>query len=94
VRSLEKGLDMKATQVFTPGKLPDVTYVDDHLHGQSKLLNDALDAGATVVSLSGPSKSGKTTFVEKVLGIRGGWFMLQVQELRPWPNCGTECSTL
>lgn len=59
---------MRATEVFTPGKLPDVTYIDDHLKDQSKVLTDALDTGAVVISLAGPSKSGKTVFIEKNIG--------------------------
>lgn len=59
---------MRSTDVFTPNKLPDVTYVDDHLHQRSRILADALDTGAAVISLSGPSKSGKTVFIEKNIG--------------------------
>ncbi len=59
---------MRATEVFTPGKLPEVTYVDDHLKSRAQVLQDALEMGAAVVSLSGPSKSGKTVFIEKNLG--------------------------
>jgi hypothetical protein len=59
---------MKATEVFTPGKLPGVTYVDDHLKERTRILHDALDTGAAVISLSGPSKSGKTVFIEKNIG--------------------------
>lgn len=59
---------MKATEVFTPGKLPDVTYVDDHLKERARILHDALETGAAVISLSGPSKSGKTVFIEKNIG--------------------------
>lgn len=56
---------MRAPQVFTPGKLPEITYVDDHLKERARILHDALDTGAAVISLSGPSKSGKTVFIEK-----------------------------
>lgn len=59
---------MKAVEVFTPGKLPAVTYVDDHLKERSRTLIDALETGGVVISLSGPSKSGKTVFVEKNIG--------------------------
>ena len=59
---------MRSDDVFTPGKLPDVTYIGDHLIERSKHLQDALEAGAAVVSLSGPSKSGKTVFIEKTIG--------------------------
>jgi hypothetical protein len=59
---------MRATEVFTPGKLPEVTYIDDHLKERAKILGDALETGAAVISLSGPSKSGKTVFIEKTIG--------------------------
>lgn len=59
---------MKVTDVFTPTKLPEVTFIDDHLSGKTKYLKDSLLSGASVISLSGPSKSGKTVFIEKTLG--------------------------
>jgi len=59
---------MRATEVFTPKGEPGVTYVDDHLIEKGKRLHQDLSAGPCVVSLSGPSKSGKTVFIEKTLG--------------------------
>ena len=59
---------MRATDVFTPGKLPEITYIDDHLKDRARILLDALETGASVISLSGPSKSGKTVFIEKSIG--------------------------
>lgn len=59
---------MKASNVFTPGKSPDITFIDDQLKDKSTLLLDALEIEGAVVSLSGPSKSGKTVFIEKTLG--------------------------
>ena len=59
---------MRATDVFTPKGEPSVTYVDDHLVDKGKRLREDLSAGPCVVSLSGPSKSGKTVFIEKTLG--------------------------
>lgn len=59
---------MKATDVFTPGRLPTVTYIDEHLVQRRQQLLDTLDAGSMLVSISGPSKSGKTVFVEQTLG--------------------------
>ena len=59
---------MRATEVFTPGKLPEITYIDDHLKERATILRDALETGAAVISLSGPSKSGKTVFIEKTVG--------------------------
>jgi hypothetical protein len=46
---------MKAVEVFTPGKEPGITYIDDHLKERAGRLADALSSGATVISLSGPS---------------------------------------
>lgn len=59
---------MKTKDVFTPGRFPTHTYVDDHLQEKSQQLHDALDDGSMLVSISGPSKSGKTVFVEHLLG--------------------------
>lgn len=59
---------MKAKDVFTPGRFPTVTFVEDHLTEKKKLLEDTLDAGSMLISISGPSKSGKTVFVEQCLG--------------------------
>jgi hypothetical protein len=63
-----KGVDMRANEVFTPKGEPSVTYVDDHLVDKGRRLVQELSAGPCVVSLSGPSKSGKTVFIEKILG--------------------------
>lgn len=59
---------MKATEVFTPGKFPTWTYVKDHLEDKGQQLLDTLESGSMLISISGPSKSGKTVFVEQVLG--------------------------
>lgn len=59
---------MRASEVFTPNKQPSVTYVDDHLVDKTKHLRHSLETGAGVISLSGPSKSGKTVFIEKTIG--------------------------
>lgn len=59
---------MKVTDVFTPNKLPSVTFIGDHLKEKSKYLKESLLSGPCVISLSGPSKSGKTVFIEKTLG--------------------------
>lgn len=59
---------MKINEIFTPGKFPTWTFIDDHLIEKSQQLNDILDDGAMLISISGPSKSGKTVFVENILG--------------------------
>ena len=59
---------MKLTDVFTPGNFPVHTFVDDHLTEKQQQLKDALDSGSTLISISGPSKSGKTVFIERSIG--------------------------
>lgn len=59
---------MMAKDIFTPGRFPTVTYVDDHLTEKKRQFTDTLDAGAMLISISGPSKSGKTVFVEQCVG--------------------------
>lgn len=59
---------MKASEVFTPGRFPTHTFVNEHLASKRQQLLDTLEAGSMLVSISGPSKSGKTVFVEESLG--------------------------
>ncbi|QLM89170.1 ATP-binding protein [Escherichia fergusonii] len=59
---------MKATEVFIPGGYPNHTLVEDHLVSKQQQLIDTLEMGTMLISISGPSKSGKTVFVKKVLG--------------------------
>jgi hypothetical protein len=59
---------IKATEVFVPGAYPEHTYVERTAEGIEQQLRDALDTPGQIVSLSGPSKSGKTVLVERVVG--------------------------
>lgn len=59
---------MKRAEVFTPNALPSVTFVEEHLKDKKKLLLQNLEQGGAVIAISGPSKSGKTVFVETTLG--------------------------
>ena len=61
-------MPLKATEVFTPGAFPIHTYVERTGERLEQALRDALDTAGQVVSLAGPSKSGKTVLVEKVAG--------------------------
>ncbi len=61
-------MSLKATEVFVPGAYPLHTYVEREGEGLEVALTDALNTPGQVVSLSGPSKSGKTVLVEKVVG--------------------------
>ncbi|HET7212840.1 MAG TPA: hypothetical protein VFL79_04590 [Terriglobia bacterium] len=60
-------MGLKATDVFVPGAYPQHTYVE-RTQALEGTLRDALDTPGQVVSLSGPSKSGKTVLVERVVG--------------------------
>lgn len=59
---------LKRTDVFTPNNLPSVTFVGEHLAEKQRLVLENLEQGGAVIAISGPSKSGKTVFVETVLG--------------------------
>lgn len=59
---------LKAKDIFTPGGFPSHTFVDDHLTAKHQVLRDTIDTGTMLISISGPSKSGKTVFVEQSLG--------------------------
>jgi hypothetical protein len=58
----------KAQDIFTPGSFPSHTYVSRTGEGLEKALRDAIDTSGQIVSLIGPSKSGKTVLVEKTIG--------------------------
>ena len=58
---------VKMRQVFIPGGQPSITYVDrDHL-GIERSLVKAIKLPSTIVSLTGPTKSGKTVLCTSVL---------------------------
>lgn len=59
---------MKRSEVFTPTTQPTITYIGEHLTERKITLQRAIEMGGAVITLSGPSKSGKTVFVETVLG--------------------------
>lgn len=59
---------LKAVDVFTPGAFPKHTYVERDAAAMEQRLRDGLATPGQIVSISGPSKSGKTVLVEKVVG--------------------------
>lgn len=61
-------MPLKAIEVFVPGSFPQYTYVLRNEDRFESSLRDALDTPGQIVSLTGPSKSGKTVLVEKVVG--------------------------
>jgi hypothetical protein len=56
----------KAIAVFTPNDLPTFSYVERSQKFEHRL-REALSIPKMIVSLSGPSKSGKTVLVNKVI---------------------------
>ena len=62
---------MKASDIFTPGALPEYTYYDrEDLNLEFRLL-EAIETKGMISSVAGPSKSGKTVLCESVIGTRG-----------------------
>lgn len=59
---------LKATDIFTPSDYPKHTYVKRDAEKLERRLRDALETPGEVVSVSGPSKAGKTVLVERVVG--------------------------
>lgn len=59
---------LRAKDVFTPGAFPTHTFVHRVDLDIERQLRDALETPGQLVSMSGPSKSGKTVLVESVVG--------------------------
>lgn len=59
---------MRATEIFIPGSFPNETYIQRSDKDYETVLKDALSMDGMVVSISGPSKSGKTVLIERVVG--------------------------
>jgi nucleoside-triphosphatase THEP1 len=55
-------------QIFTPTGFPIHTYVDRDDAGVERSIQNAFETPGTVISISGPSKSGKTVLVKKIVG--------------------------
>jgi hypothetical protein len=66
--SCETNMKLFATDVFTPNDFPEYTYVTRTGPDLEKRLADAIATPKMVVSISGPSKSGKTVLIEKTVG--------------------------
>jgi hypothetical protein len=57
----------KVVAVFTPNDVPTFTYVERASRNLEQRLREAFSVPKMVISLSGPSKSGKTVLVNKVI---------------------------
>jgi hypothetical protein len=67
---LKKKATMKlfATDVFTPNQFPEYTYIERPKEDLERKLRQALETPNVIVSISGPSKSGKTVLAKKLVG--------------------------
>lgn len=57
-----------ATEIFTPNQFPEYTYIERPKEDLEGKLKRALGTPNVIVSLSGPSKSGKTVLAKKLVG--------------------------
>jgi hypothetical protein len=57
----------RATEVFTPNDVPTLTYVERVEHHFETRLREAFSVPKMIISISGPSKTGKTVLVNKVV---------------------------
>lgn len=55
-------------QVFTPNDFPEHSYVTRETTGLELALENAFQTPKTVISISGPSKAGKTVLIERKVG--------------------------
>ena len=58
---------MRVFDVFTPTGVPTYTYVDRGEHNLELQLRNAIQTPGMIASLSGPSKSGKTVLIRKLI---------------------------
>lgn len=58
---------MRVFDVFTPTGVPTYTYVDRSEHNLEAQLRNAIHTPGMIAALSGPSKSGKTVLIRKVI---------------------------
>lgn len=58
---------LRIGDVFVPGGFPEITYVPRDELQLERRLNDYVAERFKVLSLSGPTKSGKTVLVKRVI---------------------------
>jgi hypothetical protein len=62
---------MLASEIFTPGTIPKYTYNPRTTHGLEEQVKDYLSTGGSVLVVSGPTKSGKSVLIDKIVGPLG-----------------------
>ena len=59
---------VRATEVFVPSDFPTITYVERQDEKLEKRVRDAIETPKSPISISGPSKTGKTALVRNIVG--------------------------
>lgn len=63
-------MSLKLKDVFTPGGIPSITYVDRQGLQLEEKIRNALVRGFAINVVTGPTKSGKSVLCHRVLGER------------------------
>ena len=58
----------KATEVFVPSDFPTLTYVQREEEKLERRVHEAIETPRSPISISGPSKTGKTALVRNIVG--------------------------
>lgn len=58
----------RATEVFVPSDFPTVTYVEREEEKLERRVKEAIETPRSPISISGPSKTGKTALVRNIVG--------------------------
>ena len=64
---------VRASDVFVPGRYPEITYNPRDALMLEQRLRDYLDERGTILTIAGPTKTGKTTLVKSVVGSMVVW---------------------
>ncbi len=59
--------DLRVGEVFVVGGTPTYTYVDRAESGMAEQFQDTLEDGGKIITIAGPTKSGKTVFSKQML---------------------------
>ncbi len=66
-KSTTDDTDLRVGEVFVVGGTPTYTYIDRTESGMADQFCDAMDDGGKIITISGPTKSGKTVFSKQML---------------------------
>lgn len=65
-------MSKRAGEIFIAGGQPNITYNPRKKHKLEEQLKDYLDTGYKLLSVTGPTKSGKTVLCRKIIPIKKG----------------------